>query len=379
LAGGLAALVAGTLAAAGVLTMTLGDVLAAHGHAALASHLPGNAGVAAILLPSRFAQVEAADDKPERPDNVIAMTALRNAPLTSEALTWLAIEARQRGEAARGARLLELAGHTGWRDEATRRQLYNAALVAGDATSAVHHADILLRQNKARHELFTQFDRGMAVPRFRMALVARLATAPAWSGDYLATHGVALGDASLSAALDARAAATGGLERRIAAPLLARLLVARRLRAASTAWRLVRDADGLTPGPLPWPARDGRATHDVTPFDWHVAPAYRLADGDGSALHAAMQPDAPPATRLLALPAGQYRLVVHGDSGDWLWSISCADENRWPAQAFTPTALFEVERACPVQRLSVIARTGAPAGQSRLGMLAIAAVQPRSP
>lgn len=373
-AAGLAGLVAGTA----VLTQGLGDVLVSRGQAAAAWQAPFPATLAAAAL------LPPATGGPADPRHrALAHRALAAAPLSSEALTYLARDAARQGNDGRARRLMAVAGRTGWRDETAQRQLYNTALATGDAAAAARHADALLRLGKARDELFPGFDRGLALPAFRAALLPYLAASPGWPRDYLVLHGARLGDAVLAEVLAARAGRQGALERELAGPLIVALMQSRRPAAAAGAWRLTAGADGTGPGPLPWQRPE--AISAPTAFDWQVPSAYRPATAPEGWLATPTVPGTPPALRLLALPPGSYALLTQAEDESgrgWLWSLACAGERAWPsrpiggAAAASPVPQGSVAVNCPVQMLAIMPGPDAVPGESRLGPVILARVQP---
>lgn len=359
----------GLAVGAAVILAGLGDVLVSRGRAADAARLPGNA-----TLPASVLLEQAAARPADAASLGLARRALAAAPLSSEALALLARDAARRGRAAQARRLLALAGRAGWRDAGTRRLLYNAALAAGDARAAARHADALLRQGQARTELFAAFDRGLAQPAFRAALMPYLATTPGWPRDYLATHGAGLADAVLAEVVSARAQAANGLPRDLAGPLIATTIQAGRGATAAAIWRHTAGADGIGAGMLPWsrPA----AIANPTLFDWQVPTAYRAAIPANSRLRVPTVPGTPPAARLVALPPGRYALAAHGAGHtSWLWALDCAGTPRtWPARPINGTSTIAISADCPAQWLSIAPGPDASAGLD--GPVSVVALQP---
>lgn len=339
------AVLAGALAAGGVLTATLGDVLAGFGHSDLASRLPGNAPLLAR------AQLPLLGNRPATPESrALAMAALETAPLSSAGLVHLAIDARFAGDAARSAALLAIAGAAGWHDEFAQRELYNAAIRRNDAAGAVRHAEALLRQGKGRDELFATFDRGVAVLPFRKALGAAMAGPTVWPIDYLVSRGAQLPDEVL---LDLAAARAGKapLERAIAGPLVVKLAQVGRLGAASRLWRMAGGLSGA--GSLDW-ADDGDGAEGAGPFGWLPGEGYRIEYGENRLIATSPMAGAR-TTRLLALPPGLWRLVPSGDTTGWRWSLGCITAPDDALRSLAGGADFSVDAACPLQRLSLTA------------------------
>lgn len=340
---------AGMAALAAIGCLSVGDVLVAYGQPEAALNLPGNSALAAERILPGFTET------PSTPERLaLARAALANSPVATAALTYLAADARRAGRKDRADRLLSLAAATGWHDETSQRQLYNAAISSGDAARALVHADALLRQGLARQELFAQFDRGMEIPSFRKAMLKVLATSPDWPRDYLAEHGARLSDAALEAALAARATRPGGVERAIVAPIAAALINAGRPAAAAIAWRRAGGADGLGAGTLAWSSE--AALETPGPFDWQLATGYRAEPGAEGALLAEGSQPGETARRLLALPPGQWRIAAAtGDAAGWRWAVACGEEAPYPARDLATDNRFEVPAGCPVQWLVLAA------------------------
>lgn len=348
------AAIAGLAASAAVLTMALGDVLVAFGEAPLAARMPGNAALAsAAILPAL------AGRNPAPATLALARDALRNSPLATEALAYLAINARSSGDARGSLRLLEIAGMTGWRNEIVQRQLFNAAVRRSSGEAAMRHADALLRQGKARPELFAQFNRALEFPRFRKAALPYFTNTPGWPRDYLVQNGAGLTDTALLEVLRARTSRSGSLARDEAAPLIGALLRAGRSGSAVRVWAMVAGADGQGSGILTWPGVD--APLQPTPFDWRLGDAYGAAP-DGSGALVALAAGAPPASRLLALPPGRYRLTTRTSMADlhsWNWAFACGTPDLRPVLPLASGTEIAVPDGCPVQRLTIAPRAEA--------------------
>lgn len=337
------AVLAGLLAGGGVLTATLGDVLVSFGHVELASRLPGNAPLLAR------AQLPLLGDRAPTPESrAVALAALETAPLSSAGLTHLALDARYTGDAASAQRLLALAAATGWHDEFAQRELYNAAIRRNDAVAAVRHAEALLRQGKARDELFATFDRGVLIPSFRKALGSAMAGPTIWPIDYLVSRGARLPDDVL---IDLAAARSGKarLERSIAGPLVVGLTQAGRLDAAAQLWGMAGGLSGA--GPLDWEAPNG-AEPGSQPFAWAVGEGYRI-DFTDDRLSAENPAPGARTSRIMALPPGPWRLVPGGETEGWRWSFGCITSAADPMRPLAAGADIAVAADCPLQRLSL--------------------------
>lgn len=337
-------------AAAAVLMLSGGDVLVSQDRGSLASRIPGNS-----VMPA-LAMLPAADRGAGRDSqHEMAMAALRRAPLTGDALTWLALDAADRGDRSRAAELLALSGRTGWHDEWTQRNLYNTAMRSGDAPTALRHAEALLRQGRGEAELFPRFVQGMKVPEFRAAFFKAIAPAPVWSRRFLVKHGHELDEEALINAATALAKPRRGLDRDIAAPVLTRLVAEGRVGTAVRLWTLVRKE-----GPqLSWP--DELARNAPTPFDWKLPQSFTVeGEGKEAELVATSALPGEAARRLLYLQPGDYHLKAYPADG-WLWGAGCLTQPVVPNRRFEPGAHFTVTPDCPG---TVIALAPAPGSES---------------
>lgn len=355
----LAATVALT-AAIGILLFSGGDVLTAYARASQAARLPGNR-----TLPGEELLVRLDESGNARQARAVALETLRASPLSPRALAWLAAEETRQGNTARGAALRSVAGRTGWHDEWTQRRLYNTALHAGDAASAMHHAEALLRQTYARDELYTQFVRGTGVPEFRAGLVTAIARSPHWPRDFLVQRAGSLDDAALLELATARANANGGLDRQFASPLLARLVSLGRWETAHAIWRLVPGNADQDSRRLEWP--DELAWETPTPFDWNLPARLRIERDNGARLVAESVMPGEAARRLVVLPAGDYRLGPAAEG--WLWSAGCAGDAVVPNRPLDADARFTVAPDCPAVALVLApANTGTAAALDELSL-----------
>lgn len=349
-------------AAAAVLMLSGGDVLVAQGLAETAVRIPGNSVMPALAMLPSAGQRADHDSQHE-----VAMAALRRAPLAGEALTWLALDASRRGNSEKAAQLLALSNRTGWHDEGTQRNLYNTAMRAGDAPTALRHAEALLRQGHAEAELFPRFVQGMAVPEFRAAFVKAIAPAPAWGRRFLVKHGHELDEQALMDAAKVWARPRHGLERDIAAPVMVRLVAAGRVETAAHLWSLLPEGGSRRSGELAWP--DELARNAPTPFDWNLPQGFAVeGEGAGSQLAAASALPGEAARRVLWLPPRDY--TIDADPADgWLWGAGCITQPVVPGRRFEPNSRFTVTPDCPG---TVITVAPAPGSQSdRLGEIVV--------
>lgn len=353
------ALAVTALALALIATMAWGDTLVARNRAAAAMRLPGNTRLAGqALLDANGSAL------PDGGLVGVAHAALRNSPVSGEALTLLALDARAQGREKAAVRLLDLSGRMGWHDETGQRQLFNLAVAHGDATNALYHADALLRQGLARDELFASFNAATGDARLRRAMAPYIIQRDGWARDWLVANGARLSDAALDDLLTRRAKANRGLDRDVAAPIIIGLIGAGRHAAAAGVWRRVAGASGTVAGPLSWDERRSEAT--ATPFDWTISGG--LALSETGELTPAASGEAGAARRLLALPPGRYRLSFAGPAqSGWRWAFACGVGQGQPSGPLPANATIAVPESCPVQILSIAPTTINAAAATPLG------------
>lgn len=344
-----------------VFIASFGDVLAAEGMIKQAQDLPGNRErIAALVLPSRGTAPAS------RETLSLAHAALKSSAMSGEALVHLAVDAKARGEPIRFRRLLGLANLTGWHDHFAQRLAYNTALELGDVDSAARHADALLRQGEANKELFTSFNRGMKISRFRKALVPHFSGTAHWPDDYLVTNAGMLTDEVLLELLFARKRDGLTLDRRVAAPTIVTLLGNGRLEAAAKVWRMTEET--ALPGMLVW-SSDG-SLKIPTPFDWSAGEGYRI-DLTDNTLIAESLAHGTRTHRLMALSPGRWRLRASDNTSGWQMAVECASRPTGGMFPLGSIREFRVDPDCPVQRLELAANSDlsgeiAPLAQLRL-------------
>jgi hypothetical protein len=258
-----------------------------------------------------------------------ARRALRAAPLDTQALRVLALEAENQADDARPVRLMTLAGRRSQRDTLTQLWLYAHAMLGHDPVAASLDADALLRgEPELAGLLFPSIEATLDQPAARSAYVARLAGRPDWRRPFLADL-AAGADAGAARAVYAQLAATR------APPtddelgyLLARLIADGDYRGARALWR--------RPGPALYDG-DFTGLGGPPPFNW------RLTDNQGAIGDLARTPEGATALhvqspavstvtlaeQLLVLPPGTYRvsgevLVEAGPpTGAFSWGVTC--------------------------------------------------------
>lgn len=270
----------------------------------------------------------------------LARRALRNDPLDARALTLLGLIAERKGDAARGATLMRLAGTRTWRDPTTQIWLFEERVKQRDYAGALRHADAILRTSHAfDRRLIPSLAAFTLAPRAMRALAAWLDGDPPWRAWFLRALSRRLADDSKLVALY-RALLTGSHPPDLDAlkPLFARLIKDRRYAAAYAVWRMT----------LP-PGRGGGFLHNADfarkpsglPFDWVLRSVpgadidiVPLKGGEGRALQvqfSGARVSFRNVSQLMRLPPGDYRLSGKMKAEGLRtrrglrWRVSCAD------------------------------------------------------
>ncbi len=280
-------------------------------------------------------------------DRRLATSVLKASLVSPIALSRLADDARLSGNFRRASKLFSLAGSLSWHDTVVQAAIVDFAMARDDPSVAVLHSDALLRQGDLEPEIFDLFDNHGGEPKFRLALASRIALQPPWAGYYLATHGADVPAAALQSYISSYGRA---LDRVIAGPLLVGLLQQRRFDIVHEIVSRTRGLAGATAGPLPWPGAD--ALDNPTPFDWSLGPGV-VVSGDGSSIQPSGEAQQGASSRLLALPAGRYRLASGNGAQEWEWGIACLPDGAVPSRSITADAYFSVAVDCPIQQLAV--------------------------
>ena len=360
---------AAVLIAAAVLVLPLSaaELLVAGGKLSEAASLPGGRALA-LRMPT------ALPDKPDAASAALARAALAETSLVQPAANHLAMAARQQARTGQAETLDMLAGQLGWRDERSQRLAFDVWMKRGRIDMAFDRLAALLRMGRTVPDVFALLDRGVRIPAFRDEMARRLASDTTWPVAYLAAHGAAMDDATLTAVMEPRIRAKGMLEPAIGGPLTAALLTQGRAEVARRLAARMPVQGGFAPGELGW--SPDRTDAVQTPFDWRLEPGLSI-DGNGALLALNGVPGQT-AQRLLGLPMGQYWLVAK-DAGasSWRWGFACGLE---PAAAVQPLAarnVLSVPADCPVQRLIIAPDALAPRSGLQLPPLAIRADSPR--
>ena len=275
--------------------------------------------------------------------------ALARDPLDLSSLRGLGLALERTGQSDQAEAVMRFVGARTWRDGPTQVWLLRRRLDQGRYQDAFRSADALLRRDAeetTRPVLFPLLVAAAAYDDARPALVARLAAAPWWRGDFLRTlavHGRVLGTASVFTELANTATPPTPAEY---APFVDRLVGEGDYAGAFAVWRRVVRARGVPDQGL----RDGDFTgrFDGAPFTWSVAA------GAGGESETGPAPDGAPGwalrvtydgfsspslpTQLLVLSPGIYRVswrqrIAPPSPERLFWRIRCADSGLTAARA----------------------------------------------
>lgn len=370
------ALLAGGALALGYVgvTFSLAQAIAAADPARAYALAPYDGQLGARLAESRFAE---APDAGGQGDTVtLARAALRRDPMAVRAIPILGIEASAAGDAHRSQRLLDYAQRLSRRHLQTQLWAIEAAVARGDVTGALTQYDIALRSSRAAIDLLYPVLASAITDRsVRVATAAMLAKRPPWGGFFI-DFASGNGDSPAATAL-----LFEDLQRRNVpiSPSASATLVNRLAASASikAAWRFYKsrhpDANAAT-------SRDDRLRGVQTPslFDWTVVSDTNVTALIGNGAEKGLFDFLVPAGaggRLLQqtqlLPAGRYSLVGHSVGIDQpeaalpYWALTCGDGRELGRVIVSNSATaegrftgqFTVPSNCPVQTLTLVARS----------------------
>lgn len=279
----------------------------------------------------------------------VALAALHTSPLAAEALATLA----QTPDAARRAQLLALAGRLGWRDEAVQRNLYNAAIKAGDFAGAMSHADAILRIWGPQKDLEVSLNMAANVPAFRKALAPYLRNPSRWSRRWLVLSVSALSDEAIVEL--AKSVPTEADENAFetATQVMWGLVKQGRAVPALEIDLAIRGRVQRLPMLLEWP---DPSRNPESPFAWQLGKGYAIASGLPKRLTSHGVERTSLTYRLLALEPGDYAMELgRGQQapGTWQWAMGCGSEPVAGSWALEATNEFSVEADCPVQWIAL--------------------------
>lgn len=320
----------------------------------LAAHLPG--GDAVVARRALAANPELAR-YPRLSEQARSLLATR--PLDATAMRWLAFHGAAAGSIDPG--MLALAGRMGWRDRTVQLGLYNAAVGRGDFAAAVDHADAVLRlEDQDNDVLALRLVAGSRIPAFREAMVPAFRGGAAWVKRWLLRYGAELDDDPLIEFVRALAAGKRGLSVSAADPLIGALVRNQRGPIAAQIVAMLGGSPFGVPLVLAWPAT-GTDTVSAQ-FDWQVDDEYAIEGFPERRLNPVHASPTAMVYRLMALPEGNYSVVLakgHPDLSGWLWSVGCGIQPRAVAWKFETQNAFAVGPDCTTQWIALRAEPGA--------------------
>lgn len=263
----------------------------------------------------------------------LALAALTGDPLNQTALDILEGSAEKHNDAVRADAVYRVSAGLGWRDPATQRYWFEAAIGDHDYVQAAKHLDAMFRVGAIDSGAAEEISTLEQTPGGREAWVTQMRLQPFWIGPYI------VGSANVTGQQWPARLATLELARRNGAILpqdmlgylSSQLLRAGDILQAYQVW--TNFGGGVLPPAGSLLIANGdfqRAVSSTStmPFDWHVssnsaaiaAAGAGFAGISGQALRVDIDsyPDNPIATIWLALKAGVYEIG---------WSISAAGDN----------------------------------------------------
>lgn len=330
-----AALIA--VAALGMASSTLGNILAGRAPQAAVRVSPGNADALATLAAQ--AATPGPDGRPAPDALDLARRAFRRDPTEQRALRSIGFVAELNGNQAVARRMIERATRISARDLEAQLWLIEDAVRRDDVQGALTHHDIALRVSKRAPPLLFPVliaateDRALLAP-----LVRVLSRKPAWGNFFLLN---AAGGASrpdhvawvVERLIERRIPVSG----EAVSTLIARLADSGRYTAA---WRLYAASRPRRSG---GPLRDPTfvlSAGEGTPFDWRFIQDGALAGPDSDGERSFLGFSAPVgvggvvASQTTIVPAGRYRLSTEvlastaPNGAAPAWQVKCADDNQ---------------------------------------------------
>ncbi len=267
------------------------------------------------------------------------------------------------------------------RDLATQLFLIEDSVGRNDIAAALHHYDTALRvKQSSRALLYPVLTDAMEVPAIRKRFLPYMADPPPWLESFLRFAVSNTDDPSAIAAMaiNAKGFPTASAYQSLNAELLARLVAGADLKGAVHYFRSIKGADKDLLTTLEM--TDSTSASQFAPISWQpiaidgIDPVFVAVGGKVLELETTMDSgyQGQVARKLIALPAGRYSLLVPIRSEDFAksdvltWMISCngSTEGVTPFSATTNLASefqiagsFAIPEGCPVQMVTVTART----------------------
>jgi hypothetical protein len=336
----------GLVAAIIVIGINLGDVAVRSGDPALiartASFSPHAAAMAAEanLVSGHYDQAES-----------LARRALKNAPMSAQALRVLGLSRQAQGHEEQAAQIMSLAAGLGWRDTPTQIWLIQAYFAQGDIGAALERASGLARRNEYLDRMMQIFIAAAGAPEAHQAVEDRLVTNPPWRQAFFNGWRKLPVEQSATyiAFLDKFTRAHGPLAPQETEPFVSGLFSRGHYRLARDAWQRFGPAGDmlLTDGGFA-AAERGRG-----PFQWNFPPKTGIDTMLGS-------PPSDAKERALYVKSDGYtradvaRQSVVLDPGSYIVSMDVMEEGGAEPHGFNP-ALF----CLPGQRNIALTRSSA--------------------
>ena len=311
----------------------------------------------------------------------IARQALREEPLNSRPLRILAYAEPGGAQSKRGQTLVELAERVSRRDGLTELALMETAVRRGDAKTALHHFDVMLRAHPQGQEaVFPLLSRALVAPEIREEITRHLIARSPWLRDFITFASTTGQEPGLTA--EFVLAAGGKISRDdvdvVAPALLTRLVEAREFdRAVRLLALMGGDRAIVTKGTITTRSADPRFGY----LAWQtVSEGNRSANltgadkqgKEGLAIYGSSGAAGEVASKILALPAGRHILSQRIDlrSGAPVdtaqWQLLCASVNGaapfWTSENLVTSRSngskqsFSVPAGCRYQKLVLFVR-----------------------
>lgn len=311
--------------------------------------------------------------------DALAKFALKQDPLSVDALVTLGLDAQFRGEQRHAKEYLKIAQMLSRRDLQVELWSIEEAVARGDVATALAHYDIALRTSRsARELLFPVLAGAIADPALADAAVRVMSTRPAWAPDFIYFLSTNAPDPSVAASFVGAAKTAGIAVSDASEASLTDALINRG--ELDKAWNFYATSHGKVDRAR---SRDPRFAYDQASraqFDWQLLGN----DGVSASVERAERANvlafsiAPGASGLIVrqlqlLPAGPYvirgKAMIDAAEGSSMprWELSCQDGRPLGQVALagangniaTFTTRIVVPVGCPAQYLALLARPGA--------------------
>lgn len=326
----------------------------------------------------------------------IARRSILELPLNAPALRLYGLVSSANSDLAGVRDQMALSDRMSRRDSASQLWLIEDAVARNDVAAALRHYDVALRINESsRALLYPVLTDALQEPIIRTRFLPYMTEQPPWLESFL-RHAVSNSRDPRAVADLARQAGgfpQGDAYASLDTELLRRLVAEGYYEAAIAHFRRIPGADPATLASLQiTPASTVEA---LKPISWEpysiagISPILVGSDNGGIEIESDIDSGyvGPVARKLLALPPGRHALRAEmrgegfGPGDTVVWSLSCGGEANLLDQAeeiereFSVSASFTVPASCPVQILTVSAKTGFNSGGATLVLAEAALVQ----